>query len=94
MKKGRPKKDNAVKSGELSTGLCYFSFITEKTTADKIRIKAAEKNMTIKDFMQELLAVALNDRLENISKSKVLYSESIMIKVLEKDERIIRKSKK
>ena len=60
-KRGRPKKKDAVKSGELQSNLCRFSFIAEKKIVALIKKKAKQRGLTIKDYMNELLADKLKD---------------------------------
>lgn len=63
-KRGRPKKKDAVKSGELKSNLCRFSFIAEKKIVALIKKNAKQKGLTIKDYMNELLV----DKLKVIEK--------------------------
>ena len=56
MKKaGRPKKKNAVKSGELSPGLVRFSFIADEWLILKMKGAAKNHGISIKEFMRDLL---------------------------------------
>ena len=66
IKRGRPKKKNAVKSGELKSNLTYFSFIVEKKIVALIKKNAKQRGLTIKDYMNELLV----DKLKVIEKKQ------------------------
>ena len=52
---GRPKKINAVKSGELKKGECRFTFITTYEIVDEIKRGANEKKLTIREYLNEIL---------------------------------------
>lgn len=54
-KVGRPKKKGAIKAGVLQSGLCRFSFIADVQVVDAIKKLSKGKNMSIKDFMKDLL---------------------------------------
>jgi hypothetical protein len=54
-KVGRPKKKGAKKAGELSDGLCRFSFIAEINTVAAIKEIAKGKGITIKELMKDAL---------------------------------------
>lgn len=57
---GRPKKDGAKKAGDLSEGLCRFSFIADQSKIAAIKNKADIEGITIKLFMDRLFEAALS----------------------------------
>ncbi|HMK03692.1 MAG TPA: hypothetical protein VK489_05855 [Ferruginibacter sp.] len=90
-KKGRPRKDNAVKSGELGPGLQRFTFVAEKRTVKAIRQIAANADISIKDFMRNLLKPVHGEKVNEIvvvknnadvpKKEKTKYKASFIDKV-------------
>lgn len=52
---GRPKKFNAVKSGELKKDQCRFTFITTLKIVDEIKIQAKKEDLKIKDYVEKIL---------------------------------------
>jgi hypothetical protein len=52
---GRPKKINAVKSGELKKGECRFTFITTNKFVEGIKRGAKGEKLTIKDYLSKVL---------------------------------------
>lgn len=55
QKRGRPKKENAMKPGDLQEGLQRFTFICNKKIVERVRTQAKEKNKSAKDIMNEIL---------------------------------------
>lgn len=64
---GRPKKEGAMKAGEISDDLCRFTFIANKNKVDAIKKRAAQNSMSVKDFMDILLS---NELETNVSEGK------------------------
>jgi len=54
-KPGRPKKKGAKKAGELTGGLCRFSFIADKKIVAAIKDIARGRGQSIKDLMMDYL---------------------------------------
>jgi len=54
-KRGRPKKANAKKPGELNKGLCRFNFIADEKIVEKIKKEAKKKRISIKALMSYIL---------------------------------------
>jgi len=52
---GRLKKHNAVKSGELQSGLIRFTFIAEAELILELKSLAAEKELSVKYLMNDIL---------------------------------------
>ena len=52
---GRPKKLNAVKSGQLKKGECRFTFITSDKISNNIRRGATEENLKIREYLNKVL---------------------------------------
>ena len=52
---GRLKKHNAVKSGELQSGLIRFTFIAQAELILELKSLAAEKELPVKDLMHDIL---------------------------------------
>ena len=59
-KAGRPTKKNAIKAGSLQKGLVRFTFITESILVDKIKFAAKCNNLSVKQYMTNLLIEKLN----------------------------------
>lgn len=58
---GRPKKVNAIKSGELGEGLQRFSFIADANIIDSIKKSAKSQNLSIKNLMLKILSNYLKE---------------------------------
>ena len=54
-KVGRPEKENAVKSGQLSPELVRFTFIAEVELIKKIKASAKSEGLSMKDYMKNVL---------------------------------------
>jgi hypothetical protein len=54
-KRGRPKKDNAIKSGQLKKGEKRFTFISTISTIARIKRNSKAVNMSIKDYLNDLI---------------------------------------
>jgi hypothetical protein len=52
---GRPKKLNAVKSGQLKEGECRFTFITSDKIVKDIRRGAVEEKLKIREYLNKVL---------------------------------------
>ena len=61
-KRGRPKKANAKKPGELNKGLCRFNFISDEKIVEKIKKEAKKKRISIKALMYYILNDYFNSR--------------------------------
>ena len=61
-KRGRPKKLNAKKSGDLKKGLVRFTFIVEKTIVFEIKKEAELDGITVKNLMHKMLSEYLKNR--------------------------------
>ena len=59
-KRGRPKKANAKKPGELNKGLCRFNFIADEKIVEKIKKEAKKKRISIKALMSYILNYYFN----------------------------------
>lgn len=63
---GRPKKKNPVSSGYLQPGLCRFSFIADDRLIERIKRSCGERDIYIKDFMND----AISKHLKNLPSPK------------------------
>jgi hypothetical protein len=54
-KVGRPKKNNAVKPGQLKKGERRFTFITTGKFVDDIKKGAKEEKLKIKEYLRKVL---------------------------------------
>ncbi len=54
-KVGRPKKNNAVKPGQLKKGERRYTFITTGKFVDDIKKGAKEEDLNIKDYLEKIL---------------------------------------
>ena len=61
-KRGRPKKANAKKPGELNKGLCRFNFIADEKIVEKIKKEAKKKRISIKALMSYILNDYFNSK--------------------------------
>ena len=59
-KKGRPRKSDSKKPGQLNVNLCRFTFIVKKKKVADIKRVSEELGITIKDCMNEILDLFLN----------------------------------
>ena len=59
---GRPKKKNAIQSGELNRELCRFAFIVNRKLVEAIKQIAEDDEVTIKAFMNGILTQVVADR--------------------------------
>jgi hypothetical protein len=62
-KRGRPKKVNAKKPGELNKGLCRFNFIADEKMVEKIKKEAKKQKISIKELMSRII----NNGIQNTS---------------------------
>ncbi|MFP5041902.1 hypothetical protein [Parasediminibacterium sp. JCM 36343] len=86
QKKGRPKKKNAVKAGELKGTLCRFSFIVEKKIAAQIKVNAKNSGLTIKDFMNKILSSNLGKvEIENNKNKRITGNDAKLKEYLKKE---------
>ncbi len=53
---GRIKKVNAIKPGQLQSGLLRFTFIADADVVFKIKCLAKKENLSVKDLMNRILA--------------------------------------
>lgn len=58
---GRPRKKFAVQSGQLQIGLQRFTFIIDRNLLNEVKIEAMRLNLSIKDFMDQLITAGLNN---------------------------------
>jgi hypothetical protein len=77
-KVGRPTKKNAIKAGTVKKGLVRFTFITESVLVDKIKFTAKCNNLSVKQFMTDLL-------IEKLGNKKTLSNEEKMLQFLRKN---------
>ena len=54
-KRGRPKKANAKKIGELNKGLRRFTFIADESTVSMIKKLAIRQKVSVKKLMAHIL---------------------------------------
>jgi len=54
-KRGRPKKANAKKLGELNKGLRRYTFVADEKMIEKIKKEAKKKRVSIKTLMSYML---------------------------------------
>jgi purine-nucleoside phosphorylase len=54
-KRGRPKKANAKKLGELNKGLRRYTFVADEKMIEKIKKEAKKKRVSIKALMSYIL---------------------------------------
>ncbi len=52
---GRPKKQNAIKPGQLKSNECRYTFITTKSNVEKIKSEAKVDNVSIKIYLDIVL---------------------------------------
>ena len=84
---GRPKKENAIKAGELRKGLKRFSFIVEEKYINELKGIRKLKNLTMKGLMNEVISSYLaKDRerkLNNITPTNE--NEKLLLNFLKKN---------
>jgi hypothetical protein len=68
-KRGRPKKVNAKKVGELNKGLRRFTFIADEKMVSMIKRSAIRQKISVKDFMAYVLNDYFNTRKKEIGHS-------------------------
>ncbi len=79
-KRGRPKKANAKKLGELNKGLRRYTFVADEKMIEKIKKEAKKKRVSIKALMSYIL----NDYFNKGSKDEY---QSAAIQLLNYNER-------
>jgi ribosomal protein S25 len=62
-KRGRPKKANAKKPGELNKGLRRYTFVADKKMIEKIKKEAKRQKISIKELMSRII----NNGIQNTS---------------------------
>ena len=62
-KRGRPKKEYAIKPGDLKEDLQRFTFIAYKKIVGRVRTQAMERNISVKDLMNAILLKHFNLKL-------------------------------
>lgn len=76
-KVGRPKKKNAVKSGQLKKDEVRFTFITDKAIVENIKAIAKAKEITVKQLMKDIL-------LKELKQGQYTKNELLLRKFLDK----------
>ena len=80
---GRPKKENAVKSGELQEGLQRFSFIVDKQVIQELKQLSKNRKLSIKELMGQVLTTYIENEKPK-SKNEKLLSEFLKNKGVKK----------
>ena len=65
-KRGRPKKTDAKKVGELNKGLRRFTFIADERTVSMIKKLAIRQKVSVKELMAHILNDYFNTRKKEI----------------------------
>jgi hypothetical protein len=58
---GRPRKENAMKAGDLQPGYCRLSFICKQSVADQIRDIAKQRDVSIKNLMHAIITSYIDE---------------------------------
>jgi len=77
-KRGRPKKANAKKLGELNKGLRRYTFVADEKMIEKIKKEAKKKRVSIKTLMSYML----NDYFNKGSKENEIDNKLLSIEYL------------
>ena len=75
MGPGRPKKNNAIRSGQPPTGYSYLNFIVHDSIKAAIKTLANSRGKSIKDLLQVILLSTEDVRAE-LSKRELASIES------------------
>ena len=81
---GRPKKINAVKSGELKKGECRFTFITSDIIANNIRRGATEEKLKIREYLNKVLEYYWEKNRPRNNKEPLTKDEILLLKFQKK----------